>query len=59
MVNNSTDINKTNNHLSPQLIEHKNKNMTYDIGNLSPYLGKAQKCGRVKLVNGIPTLATL
>jgi hypothetical protein len=24
MVNNSTDINKMNNHLSPQVIEHKN-----------------------------------
>jgi hypothetical protein len=23
MVNNSTNINKTNNHLSPQIIEHK------------------------------------
>jgi len=26
MVNNSTDINKTNNHLSPSLTEHKNEN---------------------------------
>jgi hypothetical protein len=25
MVNNSTNINKTNNHISPQFIEHKNK----------------------------------
>jgi hypothetical protein len=25
MVNNSTNINKTNNHLSPQIIEHKKK----------------------------------
>jgi len=25
MVNNSTNINKTNNYLSPQIIEHKKK----------------------------------
>jgi len=24
MIDNSTNINKTNNHLSPQIIEHKN-----------------------------------
>jgi hypothetical protein len=30
--------------------------MTYDIGNPGPDLGQAQKCGRLKLVNGIPTL---
>jgi hypothetical protein len=36
-VNNSTNINKTNNHLSPQLTEHK-KTMTYGIGNLGPGL---------------------
>jgi hypothetical protein len=30
--------------------------MTYDIGNPGLGLGQAQKCGRVKLVNGIPTL---
>ena len=33
MVNNSTNINKTNNHLLPQVIEHQ-KNPTYSIGNL-------------------------
>ena len=27
--------------------------MTYDIGNPGPGLGEAQKCDRVKLVNGI------
>jgi hypothetical protein len=30
--------------------------MTYDVGNPDPGLGQAQKCGRVKPVNGIPTL---
>jgi hypothetical protein len=36
IVNNSTNINKTKNNLSSQLIEHKI--MTYDIGNLNPGL---------------------
>ena len=44
MVNNSTNINKTINYLSPQLIEHEKK----DVGNPGPgyCLGQAQKCGR-------------
>jgi len=50
MANNSTNINKTDNHLSSQ------KTMTYDIGNLGPGLGQAQTCGTFKTVNGIPTL---
>ena len=47
MVNNSTNINKTNNHLSP---EHTKKRgiTTYDIGNPDPGLGHTQKCGGVK-----------
>jgi len=28
----------------------------YDFGNLGPCFGQAQKCGRIKPVNGIPTL---
>jgi hypothetical protein len=47
MDNNSNNINKTNNHLSPQLIEQKNT-MIYDIGNPGPGLGQAQICGVVK-----------
>jgi hypothetical protein len=31
--------------------------MTYDVGNPNPDLGQAQRCGRVKPVNGIPTLS--
>jgi hypothetical protein len=31
----------------------------YDFGNLDPSLGQAQKCGWVRLVNGIPTLLIL
>jgi len=30
--------------------------MTYDVGNPGPFLSQAQKCGRVKPVNAIPTL---
>ena len=33
--------------------------MTYANGNPGPGLGQAQQCGRVKLVNRIPTLPVL
>jgi hypothetical protein len=37
MVNNSTNINKTNNHLSPSLTEHKkNGTMSNDVENPGP-----------------------
>ena len=65
MVNSSNNLNKTNNHLSPQtkqtttshlkLLNIK-KTTNYDVGNPDPVLGQAQKCGRDKPVNGIPTL---
>ena len=42
MVNSSTNINKTNNHLSPQFTEHKKNHTTYDVGNPSPSLRQAQ-----------------
>jgi hypothetical protein len=45
MANNSTNINKTNDHLLPQLIEHK-KTTTYDVGNPGSGLGQAQKLWR-------------
>ena len=38
MFNNSTNSNKTNNYLSPQLTEH----MTYDVGNPRSGLVQAQ-----------------
>jgi hypothetical protein len=38
MVNNSTNINKTNNYLSHELIEHEKKIATYDVGNPGPGL---------------------
>jgi hypothetical protein len=37
--------------LSPQM--NIQKTTTYDFGNPTPDLGQTQKCGRVKLVNGI------
>jgi len=50
MVNNSTNINKTNSHLSPLLTEHK-KDTKYDAGNIGPVLlGQKQRYGRVKHV---------
>jgi hypothetical protein len=58
MVNNSTNINKMKNNLSFQLIKHK-KTMIYEVGNSGPDLGQTKPCGRVKLVNGIPTLPFL
>ena len=54
MVNNSTNNNKTKNHLSPQRTENKKKTTTYDARNTGPGLGQAHKCNRVKPVNGIP-----
>jgi len=42
LVNNSTNINITNNCLSPQIIENEDHSMTYDVGNLRPELGKEQ-----------------
>jgi hypothetical protein len=36
MINHSTNINKTNNHLSPSLTEHEEKTMTHDVGNPGP-----------------------
>jgi hypothetical protein len=49
MVNNSTNIDKANNHFSPYFTEHKNKGtMTDDVENPGPCFGQAQKCGRVK-----------
>ena len=48
----SNNINKTNNHLSPQIIENK-KTTTYDVCNQDHVLEQAQKCGRIKPFNGI------
>ena len=42
MVNNSTNINQTNDHLSPQFIEHKKKATVYNIGNPGHGMEQAQ-----------------
>jgi len=42
LVNNSSNINKTENHLSSYNTEHK-KTTTYDVRNPGPGLGKAQE----------------
>ena len=55
-VNNSTNINKMNNHLSYSLTEHKKKIQTYDVGNWGSRLGRAQKCGGVNPLNVIQAL---
>ena len=54
MVNNSTNINKTNNRLSPQTLNTK-KIPTYGVGNLCPGLEQVQNYGGVKPVNWIPS----
>jgi hypothetical protein len=47
MVNNSTNIDKMNKHLSSQFIKHKKKDHSIfiGIGNSCPVLGQAQKWG--------------
>ena len=49
MVNNSPNINKANNHLSTQFIEHNKKITIYDNANLDPGLGPEQICGLVNI----------
>jgi len=51
MVNNSTNINKTNNYITTLIIVHKKK-MTYWVGNQSHGLGQAQQCGRLNRLMG-------
>jgi len=54
MVNNSTNINKTDNHLLPEITQYKEDNHIWHRG-----LGQAQQYGRVKPGNGILTLPLL
>jgi hypothetical protein len=56
MVNNSININKTNNRLSFQLIKHKiiQRHITLKIPD--PGLGQAQTCGGVKPDNVMRSL---
>ena len=48
MINNLTNINKTNHQLLPKIIGHK-KDHNYDVGNPGPGLEQAQKCDRLAL----------
>ena len=52
MINNSTNINKTNNHLSHSIWTEKTP-ITYDVGHSEPDLGQAQHCGGAKPLNDI------
>ena len=58
MVNSCTNINKTNNSTSTQIIEHDKDHdiFLFGMGNSVPDLGQAQKCDGVKPANVIPTL---
>jgi hypothetical protein len=53
LVNSSSNINKTNNNLSTQIITQKNT--TYGVGNADAVLWLAHICGGVKQVNGTST----
>ena len=54
MASNSANINKANNHLSPQTVQHKKKKITtYGVvGNPEAALGQAHTCGGVKIELG-------
>ena len=54
MVNNFTNINKTNKHLLPQTIEHHKTATTYDVGN--KVIMQVQQRSGLKPVNEIPPL---
>jgi hypothetical protein len=55
MENNSININKTHNHLSSHITEHK-MTTTYGVGNPGPGLGQTHKGGGIKQVNEITSL---
>ena len=42
--------NYPNNHISPELTEHKKGTTTYDIGNPGSGLGQGQKYGGVRMI---------
>ena len=52
----STNTNKLNNDLSHQTIERQDDPAMWHWKTGGPGLEQAQKCGRVKLVNELPTL---
>jgi hypothetical protein len=54
MVNNSTNINKTYNHLWPQTIQRRKKEHSIWPWKFRSWLGRWKKCGSVKPVKGVP-----
>jgi hypothetical protein len=44
MVNNSTNINKANNYLSPQTIAYKKRDIDIRIRNTGPGWGQTEQC---------------
>ena len=48
MVNNSTNINKTNNNLSPKTTEHNEHHTAYDVGNLGPGVAQSRNVARFR-----------
>jgi hypothetical protein len=60
IVNNVTNINKTNNHLPPHPIEHKNTT-ALDVRNPGPSLKHARKCcgGKPFIVIQTLTISTI
>ena len=57
MLNNSTNINNTNTHLSLSLIEHnKEHDIVYHVKHPNPVLGQAHNCDRIQPVTGIPSI---
>ena len=54
MGNDSTYGNKTNSHLNT----FNKKKRACDVENPGPGLEQTEKCGEVKLVNGIPSLSS-
>ena len=58
MVNNPININKTNNHLSPQITEHKKGQDIYDVGNTGSGLRQGkQVVGLNRLTGSEPPLS--
>ena len=56
MFHNSTNINKANNHLSNEIIEHKKY---HDVKHPGPGFEQAQKCIGVNPINVISSLPLL
>ena len=52
MVNISININKANNHLSPELTEQKNKKTTYDVRNPGPAWERHQNVAALNRLMG-------